>query len=277
MTDFDLSFEFFPPKTPASMTTLINETVPALCKAHPDFFSVTFGAGGSTRDGTLETVMHLQSLGLKVAPHLACMGLDREEIIFLLEKYQSLNIKHIVALRGDLPSGMGRSGEFKYADELVTFIREQTHDHFYIEVAAYPEVHPQASNALADILHLKRKMDAGANRAITQYFFNSDAYFYFRDACLKEGITIPIVPGIMPITHFGKLVRFSDMCGAEIPRYLRKRLESLDEDSSAVENFGEEVVYNLCERLISGGAPGLHFYTLNHAKASLGILQRLVK
>lgn len=270
-----ISFEYFPPKTPNGMATL-HQTATALTSLNPNFFSVTFGAGGSTQDGTLETVSWLQNnTSTAVAPHLACVGLSRMELINILKKYQSLGIKRIVALRGDLPSGMGHSGELPYASDLVQLIRETTGNHFHIEVAAYPEVHPQASNASEDLASLKRKVEAGANSAITQYFFNPDAYFYFIDACTKQNISIPIVPGIMPITHFGKLIRFSDMCGAEIPRWIRKQLESYGDDSIAVEKFGLEVVYHLCESLIKGGAPGLHFYTLNHADASMQLVKRL--
>jgi methylenetetrahydrofolate reductase (NADPH) len=271
----NISFEFFPPKTPEGKNNLQAAAL-QLADAHPTFFSVTFGAGGSTREGTIETVKMLQEkTPVSVTPHLACIGSSREEIIEILQCYQSLGINRLVALRGDLPSGMGQGGEFRYAAELVTLIRETTQDHFHIEVAAYPEFHPQAANAAADMLHFKQKVQAGANSAITQYFFNPDAYFYFRDYCAKEEIFIPITPGIMPITHFSKLVRFSDMCGAEIPRWIRKRLESYGDDMESIQAFGTEVVYDLCQRLLAGGAPGLHFYTLNHAEASLTLLKML--
>jgi len=270
-----ISFEYFPPKTDEGIKTL-HQSALLLSQLNPAFFSVTFGAGGSTRDGTAETVTWLQKhTPITIAPHLACVGLHRSELVNILTQYQLLGIKRIVALRGDLPSGMGHSGEFRYANELVALIRDTTQDHFHIEVAAYPEFHPQAKDAIKDIINLKRKADAGANSAITQYFFNPDAYFYFIDECQKQDISIPIVPGIMPITHFGKLIRFSDMCGAEIPRWIRKRLESYGEDLISVEAFGLEVVHGLCETLIKGGAPGLHFYTLNHADASVKIIKQL--
>jgi methylenetetrahydrofolate reductase (NADPH) len=270
-----ISFEYFPAKTPEGIKSL-HHSATELAKLKPYFFSVTFGAGGSTREGTIETISWLQkNTDVPIAPHLACVGLTRNELIDILKHYQSLGIKRLVALRGDLPSGMGHSGELRFANELVALIRDATEEHFHIEVAAYPEVHPQAKDAFKDLLNLKRKADAGANSAITQYFFNPDAYFYFIDECHKQGISIPIVPGIMPITHFGKLLRFSDMCGAEIPRWIRKRLESYGEDLISVEAFGLEVVYDLCEKLIKGGAPGLHFYTLNHADASVKIVKQL--
>jgi methylenetetrahydrofolate reductase (NADPH) len=270
-----ISFEFFPPKTPEGKGTL-KRTVNDLITVEPDFFSVTFGAGGSTREGTLETVKQLQKTTPSViAPHLACVGCDREEIIEVIQEYKSLGVKRIVALRGDLPSGMGQSGEFKYASELVTLIREQTGDLFHIEVAAYPEFHPQATSTLHDVLNLKRKVEVGANSAITQYFFNPDSYFSFLDYCAKHGVFLPITPGIMPVTHFEKLIRFSDLCGAEIPRWIRRRLEAYGDDQESIQAFGFEVVYDLCQRLISGGVPGLHFYTLNHAEASLALLKAL--
>jgi methylenetetrahydrofolate reductase (NADPH) len=268
----NISFEFFPPKTPEGMINL-SHTAIALSVHQPEFFSVTFGAGGSTREGTMDTVKMLQQkTSIPATPHLACIGSTRAEIIAILKQYQALGIKRIVALRGDLPSGMGQSGELRFANELVELIRETTQDHFYIEVAAYPEVHPQARNADQDILNFKRKVAAGANSAITQYFFNPDAYFYFLDQCAKANIFVPITPGIMPITQFSKLVRFSDMCGAEIPRWIRKRFETYGDDHDAIQAFAQEVVYDLCQRLLAGGAPGLHFYTLNHAEASLRVL-----
>lgn len=269
-----LSFEFYPPKTPEGMLSL-EKTVLALSKTAPHFFSVTFGAGGSTRAGTLDAVKKIQQLNIPVAPHIACMGLTRNEIISILKMYQTNGIKRIVALRGDLPSGMGQSGELRFANELISLIREITQDAFHIEVAAYPETHPQALNALDDIIQLKKKMQAGANSAITQYFFNADSYFYFIDACNKQGVTIPIVPGIMPITHFSKLVRFSDMCGADIPRWLRKRLEAYSDDQTSIQQFGIEVIYKLCDSLLQYGAPGLHFYTLNHSEPSLSLIKLL--
>jgi methylenetetrahydrofolate reductase (NADPH) len=271
----NISFEFFPPKTPEGKNSL-EVTALSLAQAHPAFFSVTFGAGGSTREGTLETVSMLQKkTHVSVTPHLACVGSSRADIIEILHQYKAMGVKRLVALRGDLPSGMGQAGEFRYANELVELIREITQDHFHIEIAAYPEFHPQASNALVDFLNFKKKVDAGANSAITQYFFNPDAYFYFRDYCAKQGVFIPITPGIMPITHFSKLVRFSDMCGAEIPRWIRKRLEAYGDDQVAIQAFGLELVYDLCQRLLENGAPGLHFYTLNHAETSLQLVKML--
>jgi len=270
-----ISFEYFPPKTSEGVKTL-RETALKLHQYQPHFFSVTFGAGGSTREGTLETITWLQNhTTIPIAPHLACVGLSRQELIHIIQLYQSMGIQRIVALRGDLPSGMGQSGELRYANDLVSLIRDTAQNHFHIEVAAYPEIHPQAKNAFEDVENLKRKADAGANSAITQYFFNPDAYFYFLDECTKHHIPIPIVPGIMPITHFDKLVRFSDMCGAEIPRWIRKRLEQYGEDLASIEAFGLEIVYRLCETLLKGGAPGLHFYTLNHANPSINVLNQL--
>lgn len=264
----NISFEFFPPKTPEGMKNL-NHTATILSELHPNFFSVTFGAGGSTRDGTLQTVKMLQdNTTIPVAPHLACVGCSRAELVEIIKNYQTAGLKRIVALRGDLPSGMGQSGELKHASELVSLIREISGDHFHIEVGAYPEFHPQAKSAHDDVMNLHAKAIAGANSAITQYFFNADAYFYFIDQCAKQGIFIPIVPGIMPITQFSKLVRFSDLCGAEIPRWIRKRLESYGDDAESIKAFGIEVVHDLTQRLISGGAPGLHFYTLNQYEAS---------
>ena len=271
---FNLSFEFFPPKTPEGVNAL-QQTAQALAPISPNFFSVTFGAGGSTREGTLEAVTKLQQTTIAIAPHLACIGLMRADLISLLQTYQALGIKRIIALRGDMPSDMGQPGELKFADQLVTLIREITHDLFNIEVAAYPEVHPQAKNARDDLHHFKKKVDAGANGAITQYFFNPDSYFYFVDQCINQGISIPIIPGIMPITHFAKLVRFSAMCGAEIPRWIERRLASYADDPESIQAFGLEVVYNLCERLINGGVSGLHFYTLNHADTSLKLVDML--
>ncbi|MEO8342698.1 MAG: methylenetetrahydrofolate reductase [NAD(P)H] [Gallionella sp.] len=268
------SFEFFPPQTPEGVEKLA-ATRKQLAQLKPEFFSVTFGAGGSTQDRTLETIAQIKAEGYTAAPHLSCIGATRENISALLNKYKKMDIKRIVALRGDLPSGMGSIGEFQYANELVSFIRAQTGDHFHIEVAAYPEYHPQAKSARDDILNFKRKISAGANSAITQYFYNADSYFYFIDECHKLGITIPIVPGIMPIVKFAQLARFSDACGAEIPRWMRRKLEGYGDDSAAIQAFGLDVVTRLCERLLAGGAPGLHFYTLNQAGPSTAIWQRL--
>lgn len=268
------SFEFFPPQTPEGMEKLV-ATRQQLAAHDPAYFSVTFGAGGSTQDRTLQTVTQIKASGSDVAPHLSCVGSTKENIRTLLNTYKTLGVDRIVALRGDLPSGMGSIGEFHYANELVEFIRAETGDHFHIEVAAYPEVHPQARSARDDLLNFKRKMDAGANAAITQYFYNADSYFYFVDACRKLGITTPIVPGIMPIVRYSQLSRFSDMCGAEIPRWMRKTLEGYGDDSEAVQAFGLDAVTALCEKLLAGGAPGLHFYTLNQAAPSLAICGRL--
>lgn len=269
-----ISFEFFPPKTQEAMQQL-SQIAMNLAHHQPHFFSVTFGAGGSTRDGTIETVQILQKKSLHVAPHLACIGATKAELLSILKQYQTMGVKRLVALRGDLPSGMVEMGELHYASELVAFIRTMTGDMFHIEVAAYPEIHPQALSTKDDILNLKRKYEAGANSAITQYFFNPDAYFYYLDECRKMDIPLPIIPGIMPITQFQKLARFSDNCGAEIPRWIRKRLESYGDDTDSIKKFGLEVVYDLCERLIEGGAPGLHFYTLNKAQAVCELLDLL--
>ncbi|MDP2827680.1 MAG: methylenetetrahydrofolate reductase [NAD(P)H] [Sulfuricellaceae bacterium] len=269
-----LSFEFFPPKTPEGMNKL-RAARQQLAQLHPEFFSVTFGAGGSTRDHTLETVIEIQREGHKAAPHLSCIGSTRENIRAILNEYKSHGIRHLVALRGDLPSGTADVGEFRYANELVSFIRAETGDWFNIEVAAYPEYHPQAMSAQADLLNFKRKTEAGANAAITQYFYNADAYFNFVDECQRMGITIPIVPGIMPIGNFSQLARFSDTCGAEIPRWLRLKMQSYGDDTDSIRAFGIDFVAAMCERLLKGGAPGLHFYTLNHAGLVTTIWQRL--
>ena len=268
------SFEFFPPKTPEGMAKL-RATREQLAQLHPKFFSVTYGAGGSTRDRTLEAVMEIQASGSASAPHLSCIGSTQESIQEILDLFKSKGIRHIVALRGDLPSGMADPGEFRYANELVAFIRQQTGDWFHIEVAAYPEIHPQAKNAQDDLNNFKRKADAGANAAITQYFYNADAYFRFVDDCVAMNVTIPIVPGIMPITNCTQILRFSDACGAEIPRWIRKRLEAYGEDLDSIRAFGLDVVTDLCDQLLQGGAPGLHFYTLNQAGPSSIIWQRL--
>ena len=268
------SFEFFPPKTPEGMAKL-RATREQLAQLHPKFFSVTYGAGGSTRDRTLEAVMEIQASGSASAPHLSCIGSTQESIQEILDLFKSKGIRHIVALRGDLPSGMADPGEFRYANELVAFIRQQTGDWFHIEVAAYPEIHPQAKNAQDDLHNFKRKADAGANAAITQYFYNADAYFRFVDDCVAMNVSIPIVPGIMPITNCTQILRFSDACGAEIPRWIRKRLEAYGEDLDSIRAFGLDVVTDLCDQLLQGGAPGLHFYTLNQAGPSSIIWQRL--
>lgn len=268
------SFEFFPPKTDQGKEKLqaVRDT---LAEVNPDFFSVTFGAGGSTRDRTIQTVLSLHKQGISTAPHLSCVGGTREEISELLDLYKANGINRIVALRGDLPSGMGAAGELRYANDLVNFIREHSGDHFNLEVAAYPEFHPQARNAEEDLKNFARKVQAGANSAITQYFFNADSYFYFIDRLEKLGVTLPVVPGIMPIVNYSSLVRFSDMCGAEIPRWIRKQLDAYGDDSESIRQFGEEVVTRMCERLLKAGAPGLHFYTLNQAEPSLSIWRNL--
>lgn len=274
MNKTPISFEFFPPQTPEGLGKLA-DTCKQLARYQPDYFSVTFGAGGSTRDRTLATVEQILRQGFDAAPHLSCVGSTRENIREILHTYKALGVKRIVALRGDLPSGMATTGEFQYANELVSFIRAETGEHFEIEVAAYPEVHPQARSARDDLLNFKRKMHAGANAAITQYFYNADAYFHFVEQARKFGVTQPIVPGIMPIMKYSQLARFSDMCGAEIPRWMRKTLEGYGDDTESVQAFGLDVVTRLCEQLLKAGVPGLHFYTLNQAGAATEILKRL--
>ncbi|MDP3817268.1 methylenetetrahydrofolate reductase [NAD(P)H] [Pseudomonas sp.] len=270
------SFEFFPTKTEAGHEKLMN-VARQLAGYNPDFFSCTYGAGGSTRDRTLNTVLQLDGeIKVPAAPHLSCVGDSKAELRELLSLYQNAGIKRIVALRGDLPSGMGMaSGELRYANELVSFIREETGDHFHIEIAAYPEMHPQARNFEDDIANFVRKAKAGADSAITQYFFNADSYFYFVERVRKLGVDIPVVPGIMPITNYSKLARFSDACGAEIPRWIRKQLEAYGDDIDSIQAYGEQVISEMCERLLQGGAPGLHFYTLNQAEPSLAIWNNL--
>ncbi|MHA6205188.1 methylenetetrahydrofolate reductase [NAD(P)H] [Dyella soli] len=270
-----ISFEFFPPKTDEQRAQL--DRVAALLKPlAPEYVSVTFGAGGSTLSYTSETVHRLHRRhGLNVAPHLSCVGGTRAELAELLDSYRAAGYQRIVALRGDLPSGMASPGDFRYAAELVAFIRQHSGDYFHIEVAAYPEIHPQADDALADLRHFKSKVDAGANGAITQYFFNADAYFRFVDDARRLGVDIPIVPGIMPISNFTQLKRFSDGCGAEIPRWIAKRMQAHGDDAESIRELGADVVAQLCRRLLEGGAPGLHFYTLNRAKATQSILDRL--
>ncbi|MXS83403.1 methylenetetrahydrofolate reductase [NAD(P)H] [Nitrosomonas oligotropha] len=268
------SFELFPPQTPEGVEKL-RLTRQQLARFNPKFFSVTFGAGGSTRERTLETVLEIQAEGHVVAPHLSCIGSTQQNIRAILEKYYEAGIRHIVALRGDLPSGMAQAGEFRYASELVAFIRQEYGSSFHIEVAAYPEYHPQARSAQADFDNFKRKIETGASSAITQYFYNADAYFHFVELCESAGLNIPVVPGIMPINKFSQLVRFSDTCGAEIPRWIRKKLESYGDDSESIQAFGLDVVTGLCEQLLQAGAPGLHFYTLNSANLTSAIWQRL--
>lgn len=270
------SFEFFPPKTEEGAAKL-RATRDELVKLKPKYFSVTFGAGGSTRDRTFTTVKEIQTQsGCEAAPHISCIASTRGSIRELLDAYIKLGIRHIVVLRGDVPSGMGGSpGEFRHANELVAFIRAETGDHFHIEVAAYPEFHPQAPSAQVDLLNFKRKVEAGADSALTQYFYNSDAYFRFVDSCEKLGVALPIVPGIMPITNYTQLARFSDACGAEIPRWIRRRLEDFGDDLESLRAFGLDVTADLCEKLLAGGAPGLHFYTMNRTEPSRTIWKSL--
>ena len=268
------SFEFFPPRTPEGVEKL-RAARRQLVQLRPAFCSVTFGAGGSTREGTLATVLEIRGEGVEGAPHLSCIGGTASSIRDVLTQYRDHGIRHLVALRGDLPSGTVDAGEFRYASELVAFIRQQTGDWFHIDVAAYPEVHPQARSAPEDLDAFKRKVDAGADSAITQYFYNADAYSHFVDTAAARGITIPIVPGIMPIGSFTKLARFSDACGAEIPRWIRRRLEGFGDDTASIRAFGLDVVTDLCEMLLARGAPGLHFYTLNQASLTTTIWQRL--
>ena len=274
MNSYAYSFEFFPPKTAEGMATL-RDARAELAKFNPEFFSVTFGAGGSTRDRTMETVLDIQQQGLPAAPHISCISSSKEEIRGFLQAYQANGIKRLVALRGDLPSGEVSTGDFRYASELVAFVRAETGQHFHIEVAAYPEFHPEAKSPAADVLNLKRKIDAGANSAITQYFYNADAYFHFIDQCAAAGINAPIVPGIMPIYNITQLARFSNVCGAEIPRWLRLRLEEYGDDMTSLRAFGIDVVTDLCETLRVFGAPSLHFYTLNRAGVIANIIGNL--
>lgn len=270
------SFEFFPARTPEAVVKL-ETTFGRLAKLNPDYFSVTFGAGGSTRESTFETVKNIsEKTTIESAPHISCMGVMTDEILEVLESYRSIGIRKLVALRGDLPSGSaGGYGQLRYANELVEFIRKETGDHFHIEVAAYPEFHPQAANASEDLKNFKRKVDAGANGAVTQYFYNPDAYFRFVDSCEKLGIDIPIVAGVMPIINCSQLVRFSEACGAEIPRWILKRLQEFGDDRPAIREFGIDVTTELCDHLLSGGAPGIHFYTMNQFAASEAIWNNL--
>lgn len=269
-----ISFEFFPPKTTEGMDKL-REARKTLAQFNPEFFSVTFGAGGSTRDRTMETVLEIQREGYQAAPHISCISSSKAEIRDLLHTYQSHGIKRLVTLRGDVPSGEVSAGDFKYAAELVEFIRAETGDHFFIEVAAYPEFHPESKTPTADLQNLKRKMDAGANSAITQYFYNADAYFRFVEQCDALGITQPIVPGIMPIYNITQLARFSNVCGAEIPRWLKMRLEEYGDDIASIRALGIDVVSELCETLMVWGVPGLHFYTLNQASTISTIINNI--
>jgi methylenetetrahydrofolate reductase (NADH) len=268
------SLEFFPPKTEEGVAKL-RAARREFAALKPAFCSVTFGAGGSTREGTLAAVLEIRADGMEGAPHLSCIGGTRESIRQVLEEYRGHAIRHIVALRGDLPSGSVDAGDFRYANELVRFIRETTGDWFHIDVAAYPEFHPQSRNPDDDLASFERKVEAGANSAITQYFFNPDAYWSFVDACAARGISVPIVPGIMPISSFTKLARFSDACGAEIPRWIRRRLEGFGDDAASIRAFGLDVVTRMCAALIERGAPGLHFYTLNQAALTVSIWRNL--
>lgn len=270
----NISFEFFPPKTDEGREKL-RATRRQLAQFKPEFFSVTFGAGGTTREGTLSTVLEIGREGYAAAPHLSCVGSTRDNIRQILDEYRANGIRHVVALRGDIPSGMGDVGEFRYANELVAFIRETHGDHFHIEVAAYPEYHPQARTAHDDLRNFANKVKAGADSAITQYFFNADAYFAFVDEVRALGVEVPVVPGIMPIQGFTQLARFSDACGTEIPRWLRLKLQSYGDDVASIRALGLDVVTELCDRLVSNGAPGLHFYTLNAAGTVSTICQRL--
>jgi len=268
------SFEFFPPQTPEGAEKL-RVTRRQLAQLKPAFFSVTFGAGGSTRERTIGTVLEIQAEGQSAAPHVSCIASTGASVREMLQRYRDAGIKRIVALRGDMPSGMVEAGEFRYANELVAFVRREFGRAFHIEVAAYPEYHPQARSAQEDLANFKRKVEAGADSAITQYFYNPDAYFAFVDECQAEGLQIPIVPGIMPINRFSQLARFSDACGAEIPRWMRRKLEGFGDDAASIRSFGLDVVTQLCDRLLRGGAPGLHFYTLNQAGLTSTIWQRL--
>ena len=269
-----LSFEFFPPKTEQGLEKLA-EVRAVLNQFTPDFFSVTYGAGGSTRDNTKNIVTTMKSEGLSVAPHLSFGGDSEQAILTLLNDYKNAGIDRIVALRGDRPSGMGGAYQMVYANELVAFIRKHFGNAFHLEVAAYPEIHPEAKNYEQDIRYLKGKFDAGADSALTQYFFNPDAYFYFMEQCLTLGIEQPIYPGIMPITNFTNLSRFSDACGAEIPRWVRKRLESFGDDSDSIKTFGLDLITELCDTLLENGAPGLHFYTMNQIEPTVSLVKNL--
>ena len=269
-----VSFEFFPPKTPEGVDKLVGVRQ-KLYALKPDFFSVTYGAGGSTQDGTLQTVQAIIQDGYAAAPHFSCIGATKDSVRAQLALFKQVGIKRMVALRGDLPSGHGAFGEFKYASELVEFIRAESGDHFHIEVGCYPEVHPQAKSPEIDLQAYVTKVKAGASSAITQYFFNSDAYFRFVDDAHKLGAEIPVIPGIMPILSSSQLMRFSDACGAEIPRWIRLRLQAFGDDSASIKAFGLDVITDLCDQLRNAGVPGLHFYTMNQSAASLEVCKRL--
>ncbi|MDM8565408.1 methylenetetrahydrofolate reductase [NAD(P)H] [Candidatus Halobeggiatoa sp. HSG11] len=276
MKALSISCEFFPPRNEKGMLTL-NSVRQKLQVLQPEYYSVTFGAGGSTQEKTFETVVQIQNESkTDAAPHLSCIGSTHDNVLKLLEDYQKHGVRRIVALRGDQPSGWaGPIGEFSYANELVEFIRAKTGSHFHIEVAAYPEFHPESRNAKEDIKYFKQKVEAGANSAITQYFYNADAYFRLLDSCAAQGIEIPIIPGIMPISNYEQLIRFSNTCGAEVPRWLQWRLRDFEDDIDGLQAFGIDVMTDLCGRLLAGGAPGLHFYTLNQSKLTLTITKRL--
>jgi methylenetetrahydrofolate reductase (NADPH) len=271
----DFSLEFFPPKTDEGREKLRAVRTELVSAIAPAYISVTFGAGGSTQEGTFDTVKEIQDSGTAAAPHLSCVGSTKDSIRGLLKRYQDVGISRIVALRGDMPSGMRDAGELHYANELVAFIRQETGDHFHIEVAAYPEFHPQATSAQADLNHFADKVKAGANGALTQYFYNADAYFRFLEDAQALDINVPIIPGIMPITNYKNLARFSDACGAEIPRWIRQRLEGFGDDLESVRAFGLDVVSELCQTLLDGGAPGLHFYTMNQSGPTLALWKNL--
>ncbi len=268
------SFEFFPPRTPEGAKKLA-DTRDKLATLKPRYFSVTFGAGGSTQKGTLEAVLDIRKAGQNAAPHISCIGTEKSVIEELLNTYKDNGIKHIVALRGDMPSGSHDVGDFQHASQLISFIRETTGDHFHIEVAAYPELHPQSPSVQSEIKYFKEKVDAGANSALTQFFYNPDAYYQYIDDCEKNNINIPIVPGIAPITNYTNLSRFADNCGAEIPRWILKRLIDFGDDRASIYDFGLDVVTKLCQNLLDNGAPGLHFYTMNGAKASMALWKNL--
>jgi len=270
-----ISFEFFPPRT-AEQRLILDSTWQKLSHLHPAYLSVTFGAGGSTLEATHETVENLiQNSGVPVAPHISCMVQSREMLHGFLDSYRDKGVERLVVLRGDRPDGVAGPGPFQYANELVAYVREEFGDHFYIEVACYPDFHPESATPQSELMYFKNKVEAGADGAITQYFYNPDSYFRFVDDCYRMGIEIPIRPGIMPITNYKQLFRFSDMCGAEIPQWIRRRLEAFGDDSASIREFGLDVVASLCERLLKGGAPGLHIFTLNRANASKALWQRL--
>jgi methylenetetrahydrofolate reductase (NADPH) len=274
MKHTELSIEFFPPQTPEGVEKL-RVVRSKLAVLKPEFFSVTFGAGGSTRERTFDVVKEIAAEGFDAAPHLSCVGSTRDNICEILQDYKAAGIRRIVALRGDLPSGMAEAGEFRYANELVEFIRAETGEHFRLEVAAYPEWHPQARSPRDDLAAFAKKAKAGANSAITQYFYNADAYFHFVDEVRALGVDIPIIPGIMPIASFSKLARFSDACGAELPRWMRRKFEGYGDDADSIRAFGLDLVTELCERLLAGGAPGLHFYSMNQSVLTLEVCRRL--